>query len=80
MSMSRGTQTKTVKVIVRHAADCKYQEQGSEWHKCECRKSLRVCEGDTQKTSITSARSCIYKTTGAAHLPLVRELQISQIS
>ena len=38
--------TQTVKVVVRHSANCKDKEQGSDWQKCKCLKSLLVYEGE----------------------------------
>lgn len=35
----------TVKVIVRHSANCKDKNRGSEWRKCRCPKALLVYEG-----------------------------------
>src|ERR1700747_1603132 len=43
--MTQTTSTRTVKVIVRHASTCKDKNRGSEWRKCDCRKSLRIYEG-----------------------------------
>ena len=37
--------SQSVKVIVRHSADCKDKNKGSEWRKCTCRKSLLVYKG-----------------------------------
>jgi integrase len=38
-------ESRTVKVQVRHSADCKDKTKGSEWRRCNCRKILRVYEG-----------------------------------
>jgi integrase len=37
--------TRTVKVVVRHSANCMDRHRGSEWRRCNCRKSLRIYEG-----------------------------------
>src|SRR5579872_5690605 len=37
--------SRTVKVIVRHSADCKDKNRGSEWRKCDCRKAIIIYEG-----------------------------------
>jgi integrase len=52
--------TRTVKVVVRHAADCKDKKKGHEWRGCKCRKSLRIYEGagtGTNKTVSAKTRS-----------------------
>ncbi len=36
---------RTVKVIVRHSADCKDRKKGSEWRRCRCPKSLLIYDG-----------------------------------
>ena len=46
MENERQKATRTVKVIVRHSADCKDKSKGSEWRKCTCRKSLLIYEGE----------------------------------
>lgn len=40
--------TPTAKVIVRHAADCPDRKKGSEWRRCDCRKSLLLYDGTTR--------------------------------
>lgn len=37
--------TRTVRVIVRHSADCKDKDKGEDWQKCNCPKSVRIYEG-----------------------------------
>jgi len=39
----------TAKVIVRHSSDCRDRRKGSDWRKCDCRKSLLVYDGTTRK-------------------------------
>jgi integrase len=49
--------TRTVKVIVRHSADCKDKDKGSEWRKCRCRKSLFVYEDGRDRRISAKTRS-----------------------
>jgi len=41
----RAPATRTIKVIVRHSADCPDKRKGTEWRRCHCPKSLFVYEG-----------------------------------
>jgi integrase/recombinase XerD len=47
--------TRTVEIVVRHSADCKDRQRGTEWRKCNCRKSLVVYDGASKKTHRISA-------------------------
>lgn len=37
--------TITVRVIVRHSADCKHKKKGTDFRGCDCRKSLLIYDG-----------------------------------
>jgi integrase len=45
MEASVKPEARTVKVQVRHSADCKDKAKGSDWRRCKCLKILRVYEG-----------------------------------
>lgn len=50
--------TITVRVFVRHSADCKFKKKGSDFRGCDCRKSLLIYEGDgSGKNKRESART-----------------------
>lgn len=49
--------TRTVKVIVRHSADCKDKNRGTDWRKCRCRKALVVYDGEHASTRRVSAKT-----------------------
>jgi len=49
--------TRTVEIVVRHSADCKDRQRGTEWKKCNCRKSLVVYDGATKTTHRISAKT-----------------------
>ncbi|PYU58038.1 MAG: hypothetical protein DMG55_18035 [Acidobacteria bacterium] len=49
--------TRTATVFVRHSANCPQIAQGSEWRKCNCRKSLLLYDGATKKQRKVSAKS-----------------------
>ena len=36
---------RTVKIIVRHSADCGDKSKGSEWRRCTCHKAIVIYEG-----------------------------------
>jgi integrase len=48
---NQAPRTITVRVIVRHSSDCKDKKKGSEWRKCDCRKSLLIYEGQGTGTN-----------------------------
>jgi hypothetical protein len=41
--------TRSIRVIVRHSADCKHRDQGNDYRGCDCRKSLLIYDGETRK-------------------------------
>jgi integrase len=45
MEESVKPEARSVKVQVRHSADCKDKSKGSDWRRCKCLKMLRVYEG-----------------------------------
>ncbi len=49
--------TRTATVFVRHSATCPQIAQGSEWRKCNCRKSLLLYDGATKKQRKVSAKT-----------------------
>jgi len=42
---------RTVKVIVRHSADCKDKAKASEWRHCKCRKAIVIYAGGGSGTN-----------------------------
>jgi integrase len=44
-------QTRSVKVQVRHSANCKDKKRGVDWRRCHCPKILRVYEGEGRGTN-----------------------------
>src|SRR5579862_5319116 len=49
--------TRTVTVVVRHAAACKDKDKGSDWRKCNCRKSVLTYDGGRQSRVSAKTRS-----------------------
>ncbi len=49
--------TRTVKVIVRHSADCKHKDKGPQYRGCQCRKSLWIYEAGRERRMTTKTRS-----------------------
>ena len=49
--------TRTVKVIVRHAAKCKDKDKGTEGPRCQCAKPLLIYEGDKKANRRVSAKT-----------------------
>ena len=49
--------TLTVTVVVRHSVDCSDKEKGTDWRKCNCRKSLLVYDGATRTQKRISAQT-----------------------
>jgi integrase len=49
--------TRTVKVIVRHSAKCKFKKKGAEWRNCKCPKALLVYESDKGKNRRVSVKT-----------------------
>lgn len=41
--------TRSVRVIVRHSANCKDRDKGNDYRRCDCRKSLLIYDGETRK-------------------------------
>jgi integrase len=49
--------TRTATVFVRHSEECPDRERGSDWKKCDCRKSLMLYDGATKKQLKVSAKT-----------------------
>ena len=49
--------TRTVTVVVRHAAACKDKGRGSDWRNCKCRKSVLIYDGGRQSRVSAKTRS-----------------------
>src|SRR6266849_6360960 len=52
-----GQVTRTATVFTRHAADCPDLERGSQWRKCNCRKSVLTYDGAARKQKMVSAKT-----------------------
>ena len=55
--MSEAQITYTATVFVRHSAACPDAKRGSDWRKCNCRKSLLLYNGANQKQEKVSAKT-----------------------
>src|SRR6266478_1051765 len=55
--MSESSVTRTATVFVRHGAACPDAARGTDWRKCNCRKSLLLYDGATKTQTKESAKT-----------------------